>query len=164
VSKDNEAEFFKDKKDPQDMIGTVSSAITTGPDIESHWNECLKAASAAQPEAAVDPNAPLPPADGMATVATMRAGLAGAKSLWVGKSLSVAGVLRSISSSAENGSDVKTVTLTIGADLDSPATISCTLISGATAPDLKQGSPIKVSGKATDSFGGGLDDCAMLAE
>lgn len=159
VTKDNEADFFKDKKDPQEMIGTVSQpmAVTKS---SANWDECMKATGVAPAAEAIDPNAPLPPEQGLVSVETFRAGISGAKSKWVNQSISIEGSYAGTSTSSATGSEEKSVILTIRGE--GKETVSCSLISGATPPTLTQGDAIKVTGKATGTFGGGLKDCALL--
>lgn len=164
VTRDNEADNFPKKPDPKDTVGAISKPLTVKADLPGNWAECLKAAGLNEPTNAVDPAAPLPPKAGATSVQAMRAGIAGAKSRWVGKSLTVEGVFQSVSTSTATGSDVQTVTMSIGNTADGGETIACTLISGATAPEIAPGTAIKVAGQITASFGGGLDDCAMLAQ
>lgn len=161
VTKDNEADFFKGKKDPQDMIGTVSQpmAVAKSSGLQN-WDECMKATGVAPAVEAIDPSAPLPPPQGFVSVEIFRAGIAGAKSKWVDQSISIEGAYAGTSTSSVTGSEEKSVVLSIrGAGKES---ISCSLISGATPPTLTQGDAIKVTGKATATFGGGLNDCALL--
>lgn len=161
VTRDNEAQFFKDKPDPKDIVGTVAAPTSVPSSNEQAYRQCLRAAGVVDPTEVVDPNAPLPPKSGFTTVAMMRAGIAGARSRWVDKTIAVEGILQGISTTAVTGSNVETVTLSI-ASPDSKDVISCTLVSGAIAPSIEQGAPVKVTGRATDTFGGGLDNCALL--
>ncbi len=160
VSQDNEAEFFKDKPDPQDMVGTVAKAETVDKSSMSAFETCAKAAGV-KAEDLEDPNAPAPSEDGVATLDDFRAGIAGAKSKWVGKTITVEAKLLSVSTSTSTGSDESTTTVSLVNEVGSPDSIYCDVLDASQVEGLSQGATLKVSGIASASFGGTLQDCAL---
>ncbi len=153
VSKDNEAEFFKDKKDPQDMIGTVSNPGNTS------GTTCSKALGL-KAEDLEDPNAPVPNADGTTTIEDFRAGLAAAPSKWVGQKLTLSGVFFSVSTRSVKGSDVATVS--VRDSMTKINGIRCVLTDAAAAEGIPNGTAITVTGMGNAKTRGTLTECSLL--
>jgi hypothetical protein len=162
VTRENEREYFADKADPQDIVGTVMQPARATADDDYNWRQCMTAAG--QDPDPEDPDAPAPPADGAAvSVDDLRDGVARAKSRWVGEQVTLAGVY--LSTSTSSSGDQKSVTLSIAASADDrKTTTGCTLADPDTEIALRQGDPVVVTGVVDDIFGGRLRDCALAAE
>ncbi len=163
VEKDNEANFFKDKPDPRDMVGSISDASTVDKSLSGSWSECIKAAGV-KPEDLEDPNAPNPPDDGLTNIEDFQAGIAAAKSKWLGKKLIISGVINGVTTTTATGSDIQTTILSIKTDKDSEASLGCTLVDPTQGEGRMQNSAVKVTGIANDDFRGGLSDCSVVPE
>lgn len=146
-------------------VGTTASTedpIT--PERAQEWKRCLELTGKTPPE---DPNVPGPPEDGSpTTVDALRTGVEKAPSKWLGKKVKLSGVLNSTSTAKGTGSDKAFVTISVGASKDDLMnTVGCSLAdpAGKPAEGTMQGDAITVEGTVADTFGGGLDACAIVA-
>jgi hypothetical protein len=159
VEKDHESNHFapEDKKDPQPIVGLVAKAASMETD-GYNWVYCIEAAGV-KPEDLEDPNAPVP-GEGITSIEDFRAGIAGAKSKWVDKEITVEGVF--ISTSVSTSGSNKSVSISIAKEAGSRDSISCKVADESVTEGLTQGSEIKVKGKASATFGGRLEECEIL--
>jgi len=149
---------------PPVEIRSISKVQTVSNELPEHWKECVEATKSHAPAVAADPNAPMPPKEGTTSVTNLRAGIAGAASQWVGRSVTVAGILTGITVAPTAESELKAITLVVATSAESKESIGCTLVSGATAPTLASGTEVLVSGRVSAEGGGGLDDCGLLGK
>ncbi len=141
-----------------DAVGMIAGPSEVDEVMKSMYGKCLAAAGKAPDPAAVDSDAPAPPADGVAIdVATLRAGVEGAKARWVGRKVTLTGRYSSTSSSKANGKTTRSLSIT---GQDGGKSVGCD-IGEADAPVLTQGDEVQVEGKVTAMFGGWLEDCVV---
>lgn len=150
-----------------DKVGTVDGPGRVDKMMKSMFDDCAAATGAPPPaEAAEDPDAPGPPADGSAVEPSeLLAGVAKAKSKWLGKKVKLTGSYVNTTKATATGSDEVSISLSIrdeGADVKD--SIGCSMPKGSAEVTFTQGDMITVEGTVTDTFGGGLDECTIVAE